>query len=60
MYLYYMHVVCLGVVKKLILLWHIGPRLIRLSSHMKRMISEALINLRNKIISSNIIEDRDL
>lgn len=33
----YMHLVCLGVVKKLILLWHIGPNSVRLSNHMRQM-----------------------
>lgn len=46
-----MHLVRLGVVKKLILLSHIGPSSVKLSNHMKQMISEALINLRNTVPS---------
>ncbi len=42
----YMHIVCLGVVKRLILLWLRGPREIRISKQMKDMISECLIALR--------------
>ncbi|XP_071580030.1 uncharacterized protein [Temnothorax nylanderi] len=46
-----MHLVWLGVVKKIILLWHDGPSSVKLSNHMKQMISEALINLRNTVPS---------
>jgi len=46
-----MHLVCLGVVKKLILLWHIGPSSVKLSNRMKQIISEALISLRNTVPS---------
>jgi len=47
----YMHLVCLGVVKKLILLWHIGPNSVKLSNRMKQIISDALISLRNTVPS---------
>jgi len=55
-----MHLVCLGVVKKLILLWHIGPNSVKLSNRMKQIISDALISLRNIQCLLSAIEDRDL
>ncbi|XP_065676298.1 uncharacterized protein LOC136092306 [Hydra vulgaris] len=43
----YMHLICLGVVKKLIMNWCKGPRCIRLSQSVKDNISNELINLRS-------------
>lgn len=42
----YMHLICLGVVKKLLLLWIKGPLSVRLSSAQIQKISNALINIR--------------
>jgi len=44
-----MHLICLGVVKKLILLWVKGPRTIKLSQQLLNQISEALLNLQSSI-----------
>jgi len=43
----YMHLLCLGVVKKLILLWMKGPLSVRLSPRLIKKISYLLIMLRN-------------
>lgn len=56
----YMHLVCLGVVKKLILLWHIGPASVKLSNNIKKMITDALINLRNTVPSEYCRRPRSL
>lgn len=45
----YMHLVCLGVVKKLILLWLTGPLSVRLSNNMINKISKRLIQIRNSV-----------
>ncbi|KYN00040.1 hypothetical protein ALC62_09202 [Cyphomyrmex costatus] len=45
----YMHLVCLGVVKKLILLWLTGPLSVRLSNNMINNISEQLMQIRNSV-----------
>jgi len=45
----YMHLVCLGVVRKLILLWIKGPLNIRYPSWKIKEISNALENLKNKM-----------
>ena len=42
----YMHLVCLGVVKRLLQIWMQGPLKVRLGSQIKRQISEALLRLR--------------
>lgn len=43
----YMHVVCLGVVKKIILLWIKGPLCVRLNRRSLNKISHLLISIRN-------------
>jgi hypothetical protein len=45
----YMHLVCLGIVRKLILLWLRGPLLCRLSANMLQQVSERLTNLRTSV-----------
>lgn len=42
----YMHLVCLGIVKRLILIWMRGPLHCRLSANMLQQITNKLINLR--------------
>ena len=42
----YMHLVCLGVMKKLILIWLKGPLTVRVGTRVKKQISEAVIHLR--------------
>lgn len=41
----YMHLVCLGVMRRLMMVWLAGPLKYRLSAHMSRQISERLLNL---------------
>ena len=41
----YMHLVCLGVTRRLILLWMMGPLRVRIGSNMVRQISESLTSL---------------
>jgi len=43
----YMHLICLGIVKKIILLWISGPLAVRIRAQAKDNISQALINLRS-------------
>ncbi|XP_065673386.1 uncharacterized protein LOC136090540 [Hydra vulgaris] len=43
----YMHLICLGVVKKLLINWCKGPRCIRISQSVKDSISNELINLQS-------------
>lgn len=43
----YMHVVCLGVVRRIILLWSIGPRTCRLSSTLLQAVSNRLNTYRS-------------
>ncbi|KYQ60589.1 hypothetical protein ALC60_00349 [Trachymyrmex zeteki] len=51
----YMHLICLGVVKKLILLWVQGPRTVKLSQQLLNQISGVLLNLQNtKFMSHNL------
>jgi len=45
----YMHLVCLGVVKKLLLLWMKGPLRVRIRSTNTNLISQRLIALRSSI-----------
>lgn len=45
----YMHLICLGIVKKMILLWISGPLAVRISVQAKDNISQALINLRDAV-----------
>lgn len=45
----YMHLVCLGVVKRLIQFWIKGPRHIRLTSNKVTEVSEALLAMRSSI-----------
>lgn len=56
----YMHLVCLGVIRKLILLWLTGPLNIRLSNINKEKISKRLIRLRNNIPSDFARRPRSL
>jgi len=42
----YMHLICLGVVKKLLLIWKTGPLKNRLSAFQIQKISDRLINLK--------------
>lgn len=41
----YMHVICLGVVRRLILTWLRGPRSVKISAHQKQLISDHLLQL---------------
>lgn len=59
-YIIYMHLVCLGVMRKLILLWFTGPLNIRLSNINKEKISKRLIRLRNNIPSDFARRPRSL
>ena len=45
----YMHLVCLGVMKRLILLWMKGPLHCRLGNRVVQRISDCLVNLKNSI-----------
>lgn len=45
----YMHLICLGVVKKLILLWMNGPLAVRINTQAKENISQALCNFRSAV-----------
>lgn len=45
----YMHLICLGIVKKIILLWVSGPLAVRISAQTKDNISQALIDLRSTV-----------
>jgi len=46
----YMHLVCLGVMKKLINIWlQKGPLHVRLSSHKSKQITNSLLNIKNCI-----------
>ncbi|EFN75022.1 hypothetical protein EAG_08081, partial [Camponotus floridanus] len=45
----YMHLICLGIVKKIILLWISGPLAVRIRAQAKDNISQALINLRSSV-----------
>lgn len=56
----YMHLICLGVVKKLILLWIKGPLSIRLSRRSINRISNLLILLRNTTPSDFVRKPRSL
>ena len=47
----YMHLVCLGVVKRLILLWLKGPLNVRLGANISTQISNSLCSLRHHISS---------
>ncbi|KYN50247.1 hypothetical protein ALC62_06180 [Cyphomyrmex costatus] len=46
----YMHLICLGIVKKMILLWMNGPLAIRINNQAKENISQALLNLRSTVL----------
>lgn len=56
----YMHLVCLGVVKKLILLWIKGPRSVRLSQQLLNQISGALLNLQTSVPNDFVRRPRSL
>ncbi|KYM97060.1 hypothetical protein ALC62_12261 [Cyphomyrmex costatus] len=56
----YMHLICLGVVKKLILLWVKGPRTVKLSQQLLNQISGALLNLQNSVPNDFVRRPRSL
>ncbi|KAJ8034244.1 hypothetical protein HOLleu_21001 [Holothuria leucospilota] len=56
----YMHLVCLGVVRRLILLWKKGPAQCRISAQMVTEISNALVALRSSIPSEFARKPRSL
>uniref|UniRef100_A0A2S2R9B5 DUF4806 domain-containing protein n=1 Tax=Sipha flava TaxID=143950 RepID=A0A2S2R9B5_9HEMI len=56
----YMHVVCLGVMKKLLLLWKSGPLKIRLPSRDIRDLSKSLLALNTDISSDFVRKSRSL
>lgn len=56
----YMHVICLGVVKKLILLWVKGPRNVQLSQQILNQISGALLNLQESVPNDFVRRPRSL
>lgn len=56
----YMHAICLGVMKKLILLWVKGPRTVQLSQQMLNQISGALLNLQNSVPNDFVRRPRSL
>jgi len=55
-----MHLICLGVVKKLILLWVKGPRTVKLSQQLLNQISGALLNLQSSIPNDFVRRPRSL
>jgi len=55
-----MHLICLRVVKKLILLWVKGPRTVKLSQQLLNQISGALLNLQNSIPNDFVRRPRSL
>lgn len=56
----YMHLICLGVVKKIILLWIKGPLYVRLSSRSINKISHLLILLKNTTPNDFVRKPRSL
>ncbi|KYN12111.1 hypothetical protein ALC57_15725, partial [Trachymyrmex cornetzi] len=56
----YMHLICLGVVKKLILLWVQGPRAVKLSQQLLNHVSGALLNLQNTVPNDFVRRPRSL
>ena len=56
----YMHLVCLGVVRKLIKLWNKGPLPTRMSHNMLSIISGLLLNVRSYIPSEFVRRPRSL
>jgi len=55
-----MHLICLGIVKKLILLWVKGPRTVKLSQQLLNQISGALLNLQSSIPNDFVRRPRSL
>ncbi|XP_077256605.1 uncharacterized protein LOC143894311 [Temnothorax americanus] len=55
-----MHLIFLGVVKKLILLWVKGPRTVQLSQQLLNQISGALLNLQNSVPNDFVRRPRSL
>lgn len=55
----YMHLICLGIVKKLILLWHNGPSSVKLSNQMKQMNQKRYLIYETQCLMS-IIVNQDL
>lgn len=56
----YMHLLCLGVIKKLILLWIKGPYSVRLNSRLINKISHLLISLRHSTPNDFVRKPRSL
>ena len=56
----YMHLVCLGVVRKIVFLWVSGPLKTRLSSNIVGNISEALISLAPRLSKNFCRKPRSL
>lgn len=56
----YMHLVCLGVIKKILLLWIKGPFSVRLSSRSINTISHLLISIRNSTPNEFVRKPRSL
>lgn len=56
----YMHLICLGVVKKLILIWVQGPRTVKLSQQLVNQISGSLLNLQNSVPNDFVRRPRSL
>lgn len=57
----YMHLVCLGVVRKLILLWlHKGPLYVRLSSHNVKQLNASLLSMNSCIPSDFVRKAREI
>lgn len=55
-----MHLICLGVIKKLILLWIKGPRAVKLSQQLLNQISGALLNLQSSTPNDFVRRPRSL
>lgn len=56
----YMHLICLGIVKKMILLWMSGSLAVRINVQAKDNISQALINLRSAVSKEFLRRSRSL
>ena len=56
----YMHLVCLGVVKRILLTWKRGPRHVKLSSRQIKQLSNNLVELKGKLPSEFARQPRSL
>ncbi|XP_039313198.1 uncharacterized protein LOC113002646 isoform X1 [Solenopsis invicta] len=56
----YMHLICLGIMKKLILLWIKGPRTVKLSQQLLNQISGALLNLQSCVLNDFVRRPQSL